>query len=81
MQELYQTLDSGHVGLFESPTGTGKSLSLICAGLYWLKERQRKDDAGEDDADQPHEQERPELRQVPLRGVAEQAHRAEQARG
>lgn len=49
MQQLYQTLDSGHVGLFESPTGTGKSLSLICAGLYWLKERQRKDDAGEDD--------------------------------
>jgi chromosome transmission fidelity protein 1 len=49
MQQLYQTLDTGHVGLFESPTGTGKSLSLICAGLYWLKERQRKDDAGEDD--------------------------------
>lgn len=49
MQQLYQTLDQGHVGLFESPTGTGKSLSLICAGLYWLKERQRKDDAGEDD--------------------------------
>jgi chromosome transmission fidelity protein 1 len=42
MQQLYQTLDTGHVGLFESPTGTGKSLSLICAGLYWLKERQRK---------------------------------------
>lgn len=49
MQQLYQTLDTGHVGLFESPTGTGKSLSLICAGLYWLKERQRKDDSGEDD--------------------------------
>ncbi len=49
MQQLYRTLETGHVGLFESPTGTGKSLSLICASLHWLKERQRKDDAGEAD--------------------------------
>lgn len=49
MEQLYRTLERGHVGLFESPTGTGKSLSLICAGLCWLRDRQRKDDAGEPD--------------------------------
>lgn len=49
MQQLYRTMEQGHVGLFESPTGTGKSLSLICAGLCWLRDRQRKEDAGEPD--------------------------------
>uniref|UniRef100_A0A8C9X755 DEAD/H (Asp-Glu-Ala-Asp/His) box helicase 11 n=1 Tax=Sander lucioperca TaxID=283035 RepID=A0A8C9X755_SANLU len=36
MQALYSTLDQGKVGIFESPTGTGKSLSLICGALSWL---------------------------------------------
>lgn len=30
MDALYACIDEGRVGLFESPTGTGKSLSVIC---------------------------------------------------
>ncbi|KAF7670341.1 hypothetical protein LDENG_00018830 [Lucifuga dentata] len=48
MQALYSALDQGKVGIFESPTGTGKSLSLICGALSWLKdyeERKRREAA------------------------------------
>jgi len=36
MTALMRALDAGHSGIFESPTGTGKSLSLICAVVPWL---------------------------------------------
>ncbi|KAK9843489.1 hypothetical protein WJX81_005623 [Elliptochloris bilobata] len=39
MRSLYATLEAGGVGLFESPTGTGKTLSLICSTLQWLEDR------------------------------------------
>ncbi|CAL9695345.1 unnamed protein product [Knipowitschia caucasica] len=42
MQALYRTLEDGKVGIFESPTGTGKSLSLICGALSWLSDFQKK---------------------------------------
>ncbi|KAH8289737.1 hypothetical protein KR054_010194 [Drosophila jambulina] len=37
MQELFQVLENRQVGIFESPTGTGKSLTLTCSALTWLE--------------------------------------------
>ncbi|KAM8751701.1 ATP-dependent DNA helicase DDX11 isoform 1-T1 [Acanthopagrus schlegelii] len=42
MQALYSALDQGKVGIFESPTGTGKSLSLICGALSWLSDHEER---------------------------------------
>ena len=42
MRELFNVLEGGKLGIFESPTGTGKSLSLICGALTWYLESERK---------------------------------------
>ncbi|XP_054844360.1 ATP-dependent DNA helicase DDX11 [Eublepharis macularius] len=42
MAKLYQVLEAGNIGIFESPTGTGKSLSLICGALTWLRDFEEK---------------------------------------
>ena len=42
MTRLYECIEKGKVAVFESPTGTGKSLSLICASLTWLRDHKRQ---------------------------------------
>lgn len=36
MGHIYDALDKGGISILESPTGTGKSLSIICSSLHWL---------------------------------------------
>ncbi|CAH8392447.1 unnamed protein product [Eruca vesicaria subsp. sativa] len=42
MNALYRFLDKGGVSMLESPTGTGKSLSIICSALQWLIDRKER---------------------------------------
>ncbi|XP_073146614.1 uncharacterized protein [Henckelia pumila] len=45
MKFLYQSLDRGGISMLESPTGTGKTLSIICSSLQWLVDRKNLDDS------------------------------------
>ncbi|WFD05647.1 RNA helicase [Malassezia vespertilionis] len=36
MAQLFEVIEHGKVGVFESPTGTGKTLSLLCSAFTWL---------------------------------------------
>uniref|UniRef100_A0A915BZN0 Helicase ATP-binding domain-containing protein n=2 Tax=Parascaris univalens TaxID=6257 RepID=A0A915BZN0_PARUN len=45
MHEIRKCIEGGKVGIFESPTGTGKSLSTICATLTWLECFEREERA------------------------------------
>ncbi|KAJ0238004.1 hypothetical protein HA466_0245130 [Hirschfeldia incana] len=49
MKALYRFLDKGGVSMLESPTGTGKSLSIICSALQWLIDRKEKKTNNDDD--------------------------------
>ena len=42
MRKLYETIESRKIGIFESPTGTGKSLSIICSSLHWLNNHRNR---------------------------------------
>lgn len=42
MNAMYDCIADGKIGIFESPTGTGKSLSLICSSLTWLRHSQEE---------------------------------------
>ncbi|XP_053964486.1 ATP-dependent DNA helicase DDX11 [Anastrepha ludens] len=41
MDAVYDTLTQKRIGIFESPTGTGKSLTLTCSVLRWIEDRER----------------------------------------
>eukprot|EP00850_Spirogloea_muscicola_P017680 SM000154S01415 [mRNA] locus=s154:273508:278403:+ [translate_table: standard] len=47
MRAVYDCLSRGGVGIVESPTGTGKTLSLICSTLQWLLDQQQQSSASE----------------------------------
>ncbi|KAK5057461.1 hypothetical protein LTR84_011461 [Exophiala bonariae] len=52
MTKLYRCIEDKNIGIFESPTGTGKSLSLICGALTWLRDHERRSlDVEDNDAE------------------------------
>ncbi|KAL3528760.1 hypothetical protein ACH5RR_008082 [Cinchona calisaya] len=42
MKALYQSLQKGGISMLESPTGTGKTLSIICSALQWLVDKKQE---------------------------------------
>lgn len=42
MRKVISCLDNSENGLLESPTGTGKTLSLLCSSLAWLTKRKEE---------------------------------------
>ena len=56
MKVIYECIEESKIGILESPTGTGKSLSLICASLTWLRDTQDGTPSGckpQSDRDEP----------------------------
>ncbi|XP_059455898.1 uncharacterized protein LOC132186105 isoform X2 [Corylus avellana] len=46
MNALYHSLNKGGVSMLESPTGTGKTLSIICSALQWVVDRRQQQNFG-----------------------------------
>ncbi|ODQ67512.1 ATP-dependent RNA helicase CHL1 [Nadsonia fulvescens var. elongata DSM 6958] len=61
MNAMYETLESKKIGIFESPTETGKTLSLICSSMTWLRDHKRKYFQGDNhDFDDDQDNDEPE---------------------
>lgn len=48
MEKVIETLDGGHNALLQSPTGTGKTLCLLCSCIGWINWK-RKNSKGKDE--------------------------------
>ncbi|WFD49160.1 RNA helicase [Malassezia furfur] len=56
MTALFDAIEHRRAGVFESPTGTGKTLSLLCSAFTWLQLNQHRAQLGTaqpNDADEP----------------------------
>ncbi|CCE82219.1 Piso0_001932 [Millerozyma farinosa CBS 7064] len=42
MRSIYDAIENYKIGIFESPTGTGKTLSIICSTMTWLRNNKKK---------------------------------------
>ena len=42
MKHVFEAIENKKVAIVESPTGTGKSLSLICSTLTWITLHQER---------------------------------------
>ncbi|KAG8944165.1 ATP-dependent DNA helicase chl1 [Tulasnella sp. 424] len=47
MRHLYASIEARKVAILESPTGTGKTLSLLCGAMTWLKDEQARSKKGQ----------------------------------
>ena len=52
MQALYSALDEKRLALFESPTGTGKTLSLVVGALTWLEDKRKAAEAAAEEEEE-----------------------------
>ncbi|WFD44651.1 RNA helicase [Malassezia psittaci] len=46
MSALFEAIEHRRAGVFESPTGTGKTLSLLCSALTWLEKNKNRAEIG-----------------------------------